>query len=89
MYRQQEKNLLNNNISSTCPDNMVNFSALVADIYLPVWRTPANFNRLRVLAALLHGTRVVGVTKVCGVEQRMPPIFDRAAITLGIGPHCS
>jgi len=24
--------------------------------------------------------------KFCGVEQRAPPIFDRAAITLGIGP---
>ena len=23
----------------------------------------------------------------CGVEQRVPPIFGRAAITLGIGPH--
>jgi len=27
--------------------------------------------------------------KVCGVEQRAPPIFVRAAITLGIGPHSS
>jgi len=25
----------------------------------------------------------------CGVEQRAPPIFDRATITLGIGPHSS
>jgi len=25
----------------------------------------------------------------CGVEQRAPPIFGRAAITLGIGPHSS
>ena len=25
--------------------------------------------------------------KLCGVEQREPPIFDRAAITLGIDPH--
>jgi len=23
----------------------------------------------------------------CGVEQRAPPIYGRAAITLGIGPH--
>jgi len=27
--------------------------------------------------------------KLCGVEQRAPPIFDRAAITLAIGPHSS
>jgi len=25
--------------------------------------------------------------KLCGIEQRVPPIFGRAAITLGIGPH--
>jgi len=25
----------------------------------------------------------------CGVQQRMPPIFSRAAITLRIGPHSS
>jgi len=27
--------------------------------------------------------------KLCGVQQRAPPIFVRAAITLGIGPHSS
>jgi len=27
--------------------------------------------------------------KLCGVEQRAPPIFGRAAIALGIGPHSS
>ena len=27
--------------------------------------------------------------KLCGVEQRVPPIFGRAAIMLGIGPHTS
>jgi len=42
-----------------------------------------------ILRALLRGTRVVGVTKLWGVEQRAPPIFGRAAITLGIGPHSS
>jgi len=28
-------------------------------------------------------------TKLCGVEHRAPPIFGRAIITLGIGPHSS
>ena len=37
--------------------------------------------------ALLHGTVVVA--KLCGAEQKAPPIFGRAAITLGIGPHSS
>ena len=29
------------------------------------------------------------IVKLCGVEQRAPPIFGRAAITLGIGPPSS
>ena len=48
-------------ISSTCPDNMVNFGPLAAEIVSLVWGTPANFSGFRVLAALLHGTPVVGV----------------------------
>jgi len=51
--------------------------------------TPANFNGFHVLAALLHGTLVVGVTKLCGIEQRALPIFGRATMRLGIGPHSS
>jgi len=85
----RKKNLLNSNISPTCPYNMAKFGPLTAEIRWRVWGTPANFNGFRVLAALLHGTPVVGSAKVCGVEQRASPLFDRAAITLGIGPHSS
>jgi len=56
------KNLLNSNVSSTCPHNMVNFSPLAAEICWWVLSTPANFNRFRVFAALLHGTLVMGVS---------------------------
>jgi len=35
----RKKNLLNSNISSTCPHNMVNFGSLTAEIGLPVWGT--------------------------------------------------
>jgi len=55
--------MLNNNISPTCPHNMVNFGPLAAEICWRVWGTPANFNRFRVLAALLHGTLIVGVSQ--------------------------
>jgi len=79
----------NNNTSSTSPDNMVNFGPPTAEIGSLVWGTPGNFNGFCVLAALLHGTLVVGVSQLCGVEQRASPIFGRAAITLGIGPHSS
>jgi len=57
------KNLLSSNISSTCPHNMVNFSPLPDEIISLVWDTPANFNEFRILAALLHGTLVVGVSQ--------------------------
>jgi len=50
-------------ISSTCPRNMVNFGPLAAEIVSLLWGTPANFNGFRVLAALLHGTPVVGVSQ--------------------------
>jgi len=58
-----KKNLLSSNISSTCPDNMVNFGSLAAEIDLVVWGTPANFNGFRILAALLHGSQVLGVSQ--------------------------
>jgi len=51
------KNLLNSNISSRRPRNMANFGPLTAEIGLPVWGTPANFSRFRVLASLLQRRR--------------------------------
>jgi len=126
---------------------MVNFGLLAAEIGSVVWGTPANFNGLRVFAALLqpcrsteanqtlhdlwpspglvhhififggscpvmelcqvqnslcvqvlrfpiltallHGTQIGASAKLCSIEQRAPPIFGRAAITLGTGPHSS
>jgi len=50
-------------MSSRCPHNMVNFGPLAAEIGLPVWGTPANFNGFRILAPLLHGSQVVGVSQ--------------------------
>ena len=63
---------------------MANFSPLAAEIDPVVWGTAANFNGFRVLAALLHDTPAAASAKLCGVEQRAPPIFAR-----GIGPHSS
>jgi len=42
---------------------MVNFDPLAAEIGLPVWGTPANFNGFRVLAALVHGSQVVSISQ--------------------------
>jgi len=36
---------------------------LAAEIGLPVWGTPANFNGFRILAALLRGSQVVSVSQ--------------------------
>jgi len=59
---RSEKNLLSSHISSTYSHNMVNFGRpLAAEIGPLVWDTPANFYGFRVLAALLHGTVVMGV----------------------------
>jgi len=66
---------------------MVNFDPLVAEIVSLVWGTPANFNGFRALAALLHDTVAVGVSQTAALNRGRQPIFGRAAITLGIGPH--
>jgi len=55
--------VLNTNMFSTCPYNMANFSSLTAEIGSGVWGTPANFNGLRFLAALLHSTLVLDVSQ--------------------------
>ena len=42
---------------------MVNFGPLAAEIGPVGLGTPANFNGFRILAALLHGTPVLGVSQ--------------------------
>jgi len=59
----------------------VNFGPLAAEIGPVVWGTPANFNGFRVLTALLHGT-----DKLCGVEQRSPPIIRQGGHHVGHWP---
>jgi len=63
------KNLLNTDTSSTCPHNMVNVGLLTAEICWRVWGTAANFNGFRILAALLHGTLVVGVSQTAVLNR--------------------
>ena len=58
------KKILSSSISScTCPHNMVNVGPLAAEIVSLVSGTPGNYNGFRVLAALLHGNLVVGVSQ--------------------------
>jgi len=58
----QKKKLVKHQYLPISPHNMVNFGPIAAEIDPVVWGTPANFNGFRVLAALLHGTRVLGVS---------------------------
>jgi len=81
------KKLLSSNISSTSIHNMVNFGRLAAEVVSLVWGTPANFNGFCVLERYCTVLQQWASAKLCGVEQRAPPIFGRAAITLGTGPH--
>jgi len=50
-------------LRTVCP------SLLTAEICWRVWGTPANFNGFRVLAALLHGTLVVGVSQTAALNR--------------------
>jgi len=51
------------------PHNMVNFGPLAAEIVSLVWGTPGNFNGFCVLAALLHGILVVGVSQTAALNR--------------------
>jgi len=62
-FIDNRKKLLNGNISSICPRNMVNFGPLTAEIRWRVWSTSANFNRFRVLASLLQRRRSTEVNR--------------------------
>jgi len=69
------------------PHNMVNFGPLAAEIDPVVWGTPANFNGFHVLAALLHGILVVGVSQTLRPWTEGATCIRQGGITFGIGPH--
>ena len=70
---------------------LTEFCRVQNSLYVQVLHSP-------ILAALLHGTPAAGVSQtlrhgtkngITELSQRGPPIFGRAAITLGIGPNSS
>jgi len=83
------KNLLNIDTSSTRPHNLVNFGLLMAEVCWRVWGTTGNFNGFRVLAALLHGTLVVGVSQTAALNRGRHLYLAGRPSRLGIGPHSS
>jgi len=81
------KNLLSSNISSSCPYNMVNLWPTSGwDRFVSLGH-PYKFQRVSCLGSVTARHSCIGRQPNCGVQQRAPPIFGRAAITLGIGPH--
>jgi len=83
------KNLLSSNVFSTCSNNMVNFGPLAAEIGPVVRGIPAISTGFASWQRYCTTLQYWASAKLCGVQQRAPPIFDRAGITLGIGPHSS
>jgi len=67
---------------------MVNFGSLAAEIGPVVW-APQLISTGLCWQSYCMALQYWASAKLCGVEQRAPPIFGRAAITLGIGPHSS
>jgi len=76
-------------MSSTCPHNMVNFGPLADEIGPVVWGTPANFNGFRLLAALLHGTPVLGVSQTLRRWRDGATYIRQSGHHVGVGPHSS
>ena len=56
---------------------------------IPSLGHPRKFQRVSRLQRYCTAFQFWASAKLCSVEQRAPPIFGRAAITLGIGPHSS
>jgi len=63
------KKLVKQQYLRTCLYSMVNFGLLAAEIVSLVWGTPANYNGFRILAALLYGTLVVGVSQTAALNR--------------------
>jgi len=62
---------------------MANFGQLAAEIGSVVWGTQANFNGFRVLASILQGTLVVGVSQTL---RRWPTFLVSFVNQLECGP---
>ena len=81
------KKLIKQQYLPTCPHNMVNFGPLAAEICWRVWGTPQISTGFAFWQRYCMAVKKWALAKLCGIKQRAPPIFGRAAITLGIGPH--
>jgi len=66
--------------------SMVNFGLLAAEIGWPVWGTPPNLNGLRILAALLHSSKVVSVSQTLRRWTEVAPYVQQGDHHVGHWP---
>jgi len=81
MYRQSEKKLVKQQYLLLVFAEYRVLGSLTAEIGSGVWAP------LQISTGFTSWQRCS--TTLCGVEHGAPPIFGKAAITLGIGPHSS
>jgi len=84
-----KKNLLNSNTSPTCPPQYGELRPTNGWDQFRSLGYPSKFQRVSRLGSVTAWHSSDGRQPNCGVVQRASPIFGRAAITLGIGPHSS
>ena len=82
----RKKNLLNGNMSSICPQNILNFSLLTAEICWRVWGTAANFNGFRVLASLLQRRRLTEVDQSLHYVRRILAWYSAYTFSAALVP---
>jgi len=63
------KNYVKQQYLPDMPPQYGELGPLAAEIVSLVWSTPGNFNRFCVLAALLHGTLVVGISQTAALNR--------------------
>ena len=85
----RKKTLLNTDTSPTCPHNMVNLRPANGWDLLASLGHPCKFQRLSRLGRVTARHCSSGHHPNFAALNRAPPIFGRATITLGIGPHSS
>jgi len=82
------KKWLNSDVSPTCPHNMVNFGLLSAEI-CSRFEAPLQISTVSRLGSVTARHSSSGRQPNFAALNRgwAPPVFGRAAITLGISPH--
>jgi len=75
--------------SSTRPDNMVNFGPVAAEIDPVLWAPQQISTGFASWQRYCTAVKYWVSAKLCGIEQRAPPIFRRVANTLALGHICS